>query len=251
MSDFEKFGAPISPGAMDWSAHFPDHFQIDEEGKPVQSDKLIRFADIGCGFGGLTMTLSEMFPDKLTLGLEIRASVVDIVYKRIQEARAEHKSESDEAPGKFNNISVLRTNFMKYAANYFYKGQLEKLFFLFADPHFKQGNYRRRIINPNFCAIYAYILKVGGILYTITDVKDLHDWQVQHLTEHPCFERLSEEEEEADPLVKVIANCSEEGLKVSRLKGSKFPALFRRIEPKDKKAQPNETERHLKRQKIL
>lgn len=43
-------------------------------------------------------------------------------------------------------------------------------------------------------AEYAYALRVGGILYTITDVKDLHEWMVKHLEEHPLFERISDEE---------------------------------------------------------
>jgi len=35
---------------------------------------------------------------------------------------------------------------MKFLPNHFRKGQLEKLFFLFPDPHFKKANIRRRII---------------------------------------------------------------------------------------------------------
>ena len=35
------------------------------------------------------------------------------------------------------NIGVLRTNAMKCIPNFFCKGKLSKLFFSFADPHFK------------------------------------------------------------------------------------------------------------------
>lgn len=230
MSDFESFDPPISPDHMDWATHYPRFFTKDAEGKVV-GDKKVTIADVGCGFGGLSVTLSDMFPDKLTLGLEIRNTVVDLVHTRILKAREEGKKE-DGSVGPYDNVSVLRTNFMKYAANYFHKGQIEKMFFLFPDPHFKQGNHRRRIINRNFLAIYAYLIKEGGLLYTITDVKDLHEWMVQHLDDHPCFERLSDEEQNADPLVATIAACSEEGKKVTRLKGSKFPAVYRRIAPK-------------------
>lgn len=33
-----------------------------------------------------------------------------------------------------------------------------------------------------------------GLVYTITDVKDLHDWMHHHFTEHPLFTSLTEEE---------------------------------------------------------
>lgn len=37
-----------------------------------------------------------------------------------------------QQPGKYQNASVVRTNAMKFLTNYFRKGQLTKLFFLFA-----------------------------------------------------------------------------------------------------------------------
>ena len=33
-----------------------------------------------------------------------------------------------------------------------------------------------------------------GLIYTITDVKELHDWMVEHITAHPLFERLPQHE---------------------------------------------------------
>eukprot|EP01126_Amoeba_proteus_P053831 TRINITY_DN6580_c0_g2_i3.p1 TRINITY_DN6580_c0_g2~~TRINITY_DN6580_c0_g2_i3.p1 ORF type:complete len:127 (-),score=22.99 TRINITY_DN6580_c0_g2_i3:77-457(-) len=121
------------------------------------------------------------------------------------------------------------TNAMKYLPNYFYKGQLEKLFFLFPDPHFKKSNYRRRIISPTLLAEYAYVLGVGGKLYTVTDVLDLHNWMVQHLSEHPLFVRVSEEDNDKDPAVCLVLSSSEEANKVSKGGGSKHLAVFRRV----------------------
>ena len=42
-----------------------------------------------------------------------------------------------EQPGAFLNVACARNNAMRYLPNYFGKGQLEKMFFLFPDPHFK------------------------------------------------------------------------------------------------------------------
>ena len=36
---------------------------------------MVRFADVGCGFGGLLVKLAPLFPDTLILGLELRDKV--------------------------------------------------------------------------------------------------------------------------------------------------------------------------------
>ena len=63
---------------------------------------------------------------------------------------------------------------MKHLPNFFRKGQLEKMFFLFPDPHFKKAKHKWRIINETLLAEYAYVLGVGGRLYAVTDVRDVH-----------------------------------------------------------------------------
>jgi len=32
------------------------------------------------------------------------------------------------------------------------------------------------------------------MMYTITDVKELHDWMVEHITRHPLFEIIPQHE---------------------------------------------------------
>ena len=81
-------------------------------------------------------------------------------------------------PGQFTNVACLRGNAMKYLPNFFRKGQLTKMFFLFPDPHFKKAKHKWRIINETLLAEYAYVLRVGGKIYTVTDVEDLFDWEV-------------------------------------------------------------------------
>ena len=67
-----------------------------------------------------------------------------------------------------------------------------------------------------------------GLVYTITDVEDLHQWMVTHLQGHRLFERLTAEELAADPVVPKLYESTEEGQKVTRNKGDKFLAVFRR-----------------------
>lgn len=79
-------------------------------------------------------------------------------------------------------------------------------------------------------AEYAYVLAVGGLVYTITDVPDLCDWMKKHFIQHPLFEAVSEEELAQDPVVEKLYQSTEEGQKVTRNKGVKLVAVFRRIQ---------------------
>jgi tRNA (guanine-N7-)-methyltransferase len=51
---------------MNWAELFSIHTE----------DCLPQFADIGCGYGGLLVRLSTLFPDKLMVGMEIRVKVM-------------------------------------------------------------------------------------------------------------------------------------------------------------------------------
>lgn len=132
-------------------------------------------------------------------------------------------------PGQYENISVVRTNSMKYLPNYFEKAQLSKMFFLFPDPHFKEKNHRRRVISLQLLDEYAYALEVGGIIYTVTDVEELGDWMRSCLEDHPLYEPVPEEELETDRVVKLLTSATEEGQKVARNGGQTFQAVYRRI----------------------
>lgn len=67
LSHNDSFLYPINPQAMDWTSLYPE----------IPTDqRIVRILDMGMGFGGLTVSLAELFPDKLVLGMEIRAKVM-------------------------------------------------------------------------------------------------------------------------------------------------------------------------------
>eukprot|EP00440_Ansanella_granifera_P045632 gb/GFBE01049434.1/.p1 GENE.gb/GFBE01049434.1/~~gb/GFBE01049434.1/.p1 ORF type:complete len:300 (+),score=45.76 gb/GFBE01049434.1/:1-900(+) len=243
---------PASPDHVDWAVHFPGFFPGDlgtavlklntsefpieyplEPVEPERSGKAgkqcVRFLDVGCGFGGLLMALSPKFPDKLMLGMEIRQQVTDYVGQRIRAMR-----QGAEGTPSHHNVSVIRTNAMKFLPNYFRKGQLEKMFFCFPDPHFKRKNARRRIISHGLLSMYAYVMAPGGMLYHATDVKDLHEWMEKACEEHPLFERVPPEELVDDACIEAVKSETEEAKRVKNL--GRFGhdvhmSVFRRIAP--------------------
>ncbi|GFP91879.1 tRNA (guanine-n(7)-)-methyltransferase, partial [Phtheirospermum japonicum] len=196
--------------------------QAGPPGGPIAGGKQGEADDIGCGFGGLLISRSTLFPEKLMISMELRDKVTEYVKERVLDLLASN-------PGQYENVSFVQTNSMKYIPNYFEKGQLSKMLFLFPYPHFKEKNHRRRVISPHLLDEYAYVLRVGGIIYTITDVEELGEWMKACLDGHPLFEAVSGDEILADPVVKLLSTATEEGQKVARNDGQTFRAVFRRV----------------------
>lgn len=67
------------------------------------------------------------------------------------------------------------------------QGQLQKLFFLYPDPHFKRVKCKWRVISPTLLDVYAYVLAPGSLLYCCTDVPELADWMATCLSHHTLF----------------------------------------------------------------
>ena len=51
-------------------------------------------------------------------------------------------NDADDTTSHYQNCAVLRANAMKYLPNFFRKGQLSRIFFLFPDPHFKKHKHK-------------------------------------------------------------------------------------------------------------
>ncbi|KAF8418019.1 hypothetical protein EV426DRAFT_345547 [Tirmania nivea] len=233
---------PVSPDQMDWSPYYPAYFartggllepidittdpdeDMGAEAVALTKTGIVDIVDIGCGFGGLLVELGPKLPNSVILGMEIRTSVTNYVTERIHVLRVQHKDR-----GLYQNISVMRANAMKFLPNFFKKGQLAKIFFCFPDPHFKARKHKARIISQTLASEYAYVLKPGGIAYTITDVEDLYMWMAKHFDDHELFKRLTPQELEEDECVAIMTTATEEGKKVERNKGEKFITCFRRL----------------------
>ncbi|KAK9849192.1 hypothetical protein MYU51_014777 [Penicillium brevicompactum] len=268
-----KLEYPLSPAHMDWSSHYPAFVDSDPTKTTLSGarklTKDVEVVDIGCGFGGLMIGLAPLLPDTLMVGMEIRTSVLEYLSSRIHALRSQQqrlKNRADQPaseqpqpetaeaaapvhddlvgttqiyPGNFENITAIRSNTMKFLPNFFGHHQLSKIFICFPDPHFKARKHKARIVSESLNTEYAFVLRPGGLLYTITDVEEYHYWVLKHFLNRPedgtpppsskdLFERVSDEELEADPCVRVMKFETEESKKVTRNNGKKFVAVFRR-----------------------
>ena len=72
-----SFEYPVKPSA--WTETFNKLYEIPVSLQEESISQQVTFADIGCGYGGLLVSLSTMFPNNLSLGMEIRVKVSDYV----------------------------------------------------------------------------------------------------------------------------------------------------------------------------
>ena len=244
------FWFPASPAEVPLAEYYPGLVGPSGERPPP-----FEFVDIGCGYGSLLLELAAIFPHTPMLGIEIRPKVVEYVQKQVLARRHEAQaaaaraatevatvpvpaatdadaasSAAEAPPGQAppcENVWAVHNNAMRFLPNFCDKGQLSKLFFCFADPHFKRKNHRKRIVSTALLAEYAYVLRPGGLAYVITDVADLMHWLVEHFSSTPLFERLSRMDLRADPAVRALIR-TDEGLKVQRNNGNMYIAVFRK-----------------------
>lgn len=254
------FWFPPTPADVPLGDYFPNL---------PEAARAIEMVDIGCGYGSLLLELAVLYPDSPMLGIEIRPKIVEYVQRRVVALRHEASSTlavntnngsasgasgsgcsadttvevdaSSATPSpiiNYENVWAVLNNAQRFMPNFFRKGQLSKLFFCFADPHFKRKNHRKRIVSTALLAEYAFVMRPGGLAYVITDVADLMSWIVEHFQASTLFERLPRQALRADPAVPALIR-TDEGLKVQRNNGNMFIAVFRkRIDPLAPRAPP-------------
>ncbi|NWQ72017.1 TRMB methyltransferase, partial [Neopipo cinnamomea] len=182
---------PPRPQDMDWASLFPAVSLTPCSPRGVLGGRV-----------GVSLTpcppavaLAELFPQTLALGLELRGKVAAFTRARLRALRAAR-------PGHFGNVACVRGNAMKHLPHFFHRAQRTK--------------HKWRIINPAMLAEYGYVLRPGGLVYTVTDVPELHQWMLQHFGEHPLFEPLPPAQLATDPLVPLLPAVTEEGQRAQR-----------------------------------
>lgn len=117
------------------------------------------------------------------------------------------------------------------------------MFFLYPDPHFKRHKHKWRIINLALLTIYAYVLRPGGRIYTMTDVPELAEWMETKMSAHPLFRRCHhltlpedsktgavEKASVEDETVRLLeCGVTEEGMKAAREGRGATISVFERI----------------------
>jgi tRNA (guanine-N7-)-methyltransferase len=129
--------------------------------------------EIGCGRGAYTTSLAKRYPHYNFIGIDVKG---DRLWHGVKEAEKEG----------LTNVRFLRT-YAEGLNNFFNPKEISEIWITFPDPRPKRGSENRRLTSPYFLALYAKLLKSGGILHVKTDSRMLYEFTQESNTRTRLF----------------------------------------------------------------
>lgn len=137
---------------------------IDYTATPHNLDVLFerhaaRVLEIGFGNGDALLHAASTDPDRDYIGIEVHSPGVGRLLNAID-------------AGGLTNLRVYRHDAVEVLQHEIGEGALDELRIYFPDPWHKKRHHKRRLINPEFAALLASRLRLGGVLHLATDWQD-------------------------------------------------------------------------------
>jgi tRNA (guanine-N7-)-methyltransferase len=120
--------------------------------------------ELGCGKGEYTLGLSERFPDKNFIGIDIKGARIWRGAKTALETRRK-------------NVAFVRMQ-IELIEKAFAHDEISEIWITFPDPQIKYKRTKHRLTNPVFLSKYQNILKKDGIIHLKTDSEFLHGYTI-------------------------------------------------------------------------
>ncbi|MDR2292850.1 MAG: tRNA (guanosine(46)-N7)-methyltransferase TrmB [Prevotellaceae bacterium] len=119
--------------------------------------------ELGCGKGEYTIALSQKFPDKNFIGIDIKGA------RLWKGAKFAHEN-------KLENVAFVRTR-IDFITSFFAENEISEIWITFADPQLKRS--RKRLTGIMFLNRYKKILTNNGIIHLKTDSRFLHEYTLE------------------------------------------------------------------------
>jgi tRNA (guanine-N7-)-methyltransferase len=124
--------------------------------------------ELGCGKGEYTVALSEKYPCKNFIGVDIKGARLWRGAKTVAEKN-------------IPNAAFLRIR-IEFIDNFFAQNEVDEIWITFPDP--QPNKPGKRLTSPPFLERYRTFLKNGGIIHLKTDSRTLHDYTLKVITEN-------------------------------------------------------------------
>ena len=135
--------------------------------------------ELGCGKGEFSLEMARRYPDRNFIGVDYKGYVL-------------WKAGTVGLEDGLTNVRFLRTR-IQNIRDYFLKGEVDEIWFVFPDPFPKSRHEKHRLFYPDFLPLYQSILKPGGFVHLKTDSHPLFEYANEVLKKEniPLDESLS------------------------------------------------------------
>lgn len=119
--------------------------------------------ELGCGKGEYTVGMSQKYPNKNFIGVDIKGARIWRGAKTVQEKN-------------IPNAAFLRTR-VEFVNHFFDADEVDEIWLTFSDPQPKKE--RKRLSSPVFLDKYRKFLKKGGLIHLKTDNQILYEYTLE------------------------------------------------------------------------
>src|SRR5690606_17521039 len=121
--------------------------------------------ELGCGKGEYSVGLSQKYPNKNFIGIDIKGARMWVGAKQAEALN-------------LNNVAFLRTR-IDFIEQAFAKDEVDEIWITFPDPQPQKTRERKRLTHLRFLERYRNLLKKGGIVHLKTDSRLLYDFTLE------------------------------------------------------------------------
>ncbi len=120
--------------------------------------------ELGCGKGEYSLGLSDRYPEKNFIGIDIKGARI---WRGAKTALQENRK----------NIAFLRMQ-IELIEQAFAPGEVSEIWITFPDPQIKYKRTKHRLTNSSFLNKYKTILHKDGVMHLKTDSEFLHGYTI-------------------------------------------------------------------------
>ncbi|QMW05577.1 tRNA (guanosine(46)-N7)-methyltransferase TrmB [Spirosoma foliorum] len=128
--------------------------------------------ELACGKGEYTVGLSQAFPAKNFIGVDIKGDRIARGSKAAQDLG-------------LTNVAFLRTD-INFLHEFFAKQEVNEIWITFPDPQPRPRQEKHRLTHPRFLAIYKELFVPGGTLHLKTDNPELFAYSLEQVQAIGC-----------------------------------------------------------------
>jgi len=154
--------------------------------------------EIGFGGGEHLAAQAARHPDTVILGCEPFLNGVASLLRHVDEGGLKNvRIHADDARAVVESLP---------------DASLDRVMILFPDPWHKARHNKRRLVQDDFVAALARVLKPGGRLRFVTDWENYADWALEKFNAHPALEFTGPADRHAAPDDHVVTRYEEKKL---------------------------------------